>query len=141
VASPVYFRGIEVGVIQDIQLSQAGDGVDVHVFVRQRYTTLVRNSSQFWVASGFDVKGGIFTGVQVKMDSLRALLSGGIAFATPEKGMGDVAPDGAEFALYDERKKEWLDWSPKIELSGDRGTGHGPKPLPTAAQEVRAAVK
>jgi paraquat-inducible protein B len=141
VDSPVYYRGIQVGVIHDIQLSEAADGVDVHVFVRQRYVPLVRNSSQFWVASGFDLKGGIFTGVQVKLDSLRSLLSGGVAFATPDKEMGDVAADGAEFPLFDEPKKEWLDWSPKIELAKDGTGGNGLRPLPTAAQEVRAAVK
>ncbi len=140
--SPVYYRGIQVGVIQDVQLSQAADGVDVQLFIQERYSQLVRTNSQFWVISGFDVKGGLFSGVQVKLDSLRSLLAGGITFASPEEGMGAAAKEGAEFALYDEPKKEWLDWSPKIAIPpGDLPPQNGPPSLPHPADAVRSAVK
>ena len=139
--SPVYFRGVEVGVIQDVQLSQAGDGVDVKVFIRQRYTQLVRTNSQFWIVSGVDVKGGLFTGVQLRLDSLRSLLAGGISFATPEEKMGEAAGDGAEFPLFDEPKKEWLEWSPKIALPTEDSGDQKLAPLPTPTQAVQSMVK
>jgi hypothetical protein len=88
-----------------------------------------------------DVKGGLFTGVQLRLDSLRSLLAGGISFATPEK-MGEAAGDGAEFALFDEPKKEWLEWSPKIALPGEDSSGEQKlAPLPTPSSAVQSAVK
>jgi paraquat-inducible protein B len=120
--SPVYFRGIQVGVIEEIQLSSDAASVDVHVFIRQRYSPLVRTNSEFWPISGVDVKGGIFTGIQMKVESLRALISGGIGFATPEKNIGEQAQSGSQFVLNDEAKKEWLDWAPKIAIQPDEGS-------------------
>jgi paraquat-inducible protein B len=106
--SPVYYRGIEVGVVEKVQLSPDAADVLVHAFVRGRYSVLVRTTSEFWV--------GLFTGVQVKLESLRTLFAGGIAFATPEKEIGVPAAPGDEFPLFDEPKKDWLKWTPKIPL-------------------------
>jgi paraquat-inducible protein B len=117
--TPVYFRGIQVGVIEKIQLSADADGVDVYAFIQRRYCPLVRANSQFWVVSAVDFKGGLLTGVQMKVESLRSLLSGGIAFATPDKNMGEPAENGATFPLYDEPKKDWTDWTPKIPITPD----------------------
>jgi hypothetical protein len=63
-SSPVYYRGEQVGE--------------------------VRANSKFWPVSGFDVKGGIFSGLELQLRSLKALVSGGIAFATPDKDMGPL---------------------------------------------------
>lgn len=113
--SPVYFRGIEVGLVRATRLSRDGDGVDIELFIRRPYAPLVRLNSEFWIASSIDVKGGLLSGVQMKLDSLRNLLQGGITFATPDT-KADPALDGAEFPLFGEPKKEWLDWSPKIAI-------------------------
>jgi paraquat-inducible protein B len=116
IETPVTYRGIEVGKVQDIRLSDQGDGVNVTIFIREPYTPLVHLGSRFWTVSPADIKGGIFTGLQVKLDSLGSLLTGGIAFATPEKDIGPAAVDGAEFPLFDEPDKDWLKWKPKIPL-------------------------
>jgi paraquat-inducible protein B len=113
--APVYFRGIEVGIIRDTRLSRDADGVDIEVFINRPYAPLVRMNSKFWIASGIDVKGGILTGMQMKLDSLRSLLQGGVTFATPDV-TADPAQDGAQFPLYGEPEKDWLNWSPKIAI-------------------------
>lgn len=139
--SPVYFRGIDVGVIEKVELSSDADSADVHVFVRRRFSPLVRANSQFWAVSGIDVKGGIFTGIQMKVESLRSLLSGGVAFATPEKDMGDAAQNGSQFVLQDESKKDWLDWAPKIPLEPDESNaGQDGSKISQAAQDVRSTI-
>ena len=66
----VYFRGVPVGVIQDIQLSPDAASIDVRALIRRRYSTLVRSNSQFWIISGVDVTGGLLSGVQMKVRSL-----------------------------------------------------------------------
>jgi paraquat-inducible protein B len=112
--SPVYYRGVEVGVVQDTQLSSDAKVVNVNVFVRQRYAGLVRSGSKFWNVSGVDFNAGLFRGVELKLESLRSLVAGGIEFSTPEDAESKPARNGMAFPLYAEPKKEWLDWSPKI---------------------------
>jgi paraquat-inducible protein B len=139
--SPVYYRDVQVGVIDDAQLSGDATSVDVRAVIRKRYSALVKSNSQFWVVSAVDVKGGLFTGVQMKVESLRSLLSGGIAFATPDKNMGDQAQNGSEFVLHDDSKKEWLDWAPKIPIQpDDSDRGKTDATLPQPSQTVQSAV-
>jgi paraquat-inducible protein B len=114
--------------------------VDAHVFIQKRYSPLVFTNSQFWVISGVDVKGGLFTGVQMKVESLRSLLSGGIGFATPDKDMGNQAQNGDTFVLHDDEKKDWDDWAPKI-LIEPKDSGQQPTSVPDAPQELQSAVK
>jgi len=117
--SAVYYRGFQVGVVQSIQLSDDAAGVKIQVFVNRRYAPLVRSTSIFWFVSGFDVKGGILTGIQMKLESLRSVLAGGLAFATPEKNIGEPAADGADFPVYEEPQPEWSNWAPRIALPPD----------------------
>jgi paraquat-inducible protein B len=138
--SPIYYRGIQVGHVQDVQLGIDATSADIHAIILRRFIPLVRANSQFWALSAVDLKGGLFTGVQMKVESLRSLLSGGITFATPDKKMGDQAQNGATFVLHDDPEKEWLTWSPKISIEPDN-PGHeeqNPK-LPTPPQAIRAA--
>ncbi len=114
--SPVYYRGIEVGAVQDAQLSGNASAVDIHLFIKQRYANLVRNGSKFWNVSGVDVSAGLFRGVEIKVESLRSLVAGGIAFATPNDSKAAPAKPGTVFPLYDGPKKEWLEWTPRIPI-------------------------
>ena len=82
---PVYFRQIKVGKVIDCRLSDNATSVSVGVDIESRYAKLVRSDSKFWKASGIDMRFGLFSGAEVKTESLEALLEGGIAFATPEK--------------------------------------------------------
>jgi paraquat-inducible protein B len=121
--APVYFRGIEVGMIKGIDLSPDASGIDVHIFVRHRFSDLVQTDSKFWLVKGADIKGGLLSGLKVELGSLQEIVSGGVEFATPENGEGAIAKDGASFPLYDEYKKEWMDWSPRIPVLPDETSG------------------
>jgi paraquat-inducible protein B len=114
--SPVYYRGVQVGVIQGLQLSSDSTHVEIRAVIRPRYAPLVTAGTKFWSVSGADIEGGIFSGISVKLDSLRALLTGGVAFATPEDHSSEPVKDGAKFTLNAEPKKDWLTWAPKIAL-------------------------
>jgi len=119
VGSPVYFRGIEVGAVQNHRLSDDARRVEIDVFIQERYAPLVKSDSKFWNVSGVNVDIGLFRGAQVNIESLKSLVSGGLTFATPPAVAG-TAPvsDGAIFPLYEESKKEWLEWAPAIQLPG-----------------------
>ena len=117
--SPVYYRGVEVGVVHDVALGADASVTDIHVLIRQRYANLVRGGSVFWNVSGAHVSAGLFKGVDIKIESVRSLVAGGIAFATPNDPAAKPAKDGAVFPLHREPRKEWLQWAPRIALPSE----------------------
>jgi paraquat-inducible protein B len=118
VDAPVYYRGVEVGVVQKIDLAPNALSGDVHVVIYPRFAPLVREGSAFWDVSGVNIKAGLLKGLDIELESLRTFLSGGIEFATPP-GTPRAKP-GTVFFLYGEPKKEWLGWAPKIPIGAEK---------------------
>ena len=116
--APVYYRGVEVGVVQRIDLAPNALSADVHVVIYPRFAPLVREGSAFWDVSGLNVKAGLLKGLEIELESLRSFLSGGIEFASPP-GTPRAKP-GTVFFLHSEPKKEWLGWAPKIPIAGEK---------------------
>lgn len=116
--TPVNYRGVEVGSVQKVDLSANSASADVTLLVWPRFAPLVREGSTFWNASGIEVKGGLLKGLQVEFESLRALATGGIEFASPPNS--PRAKPGTAFFLHGEPKKEWLAWQPKIPLQAEK---------------------
>ncbi len=110
----VSYRGVPVGKVIRLKLGPRADRVLIHIRIEPRYAALVRGGSRFWNASGVDVDFGLLKGVEVRTESVEAIIAGGIAFATPEDG--SPAHPGQTFALFDEPQEEWLRWAPKIPL-------------------------
>jgi len=113
--SPVYYRGVEVGVVQNVDLAPNATSADVHILIFQRYAPLVREGSAFWNVSGLSLKGNILKGLEVDFESLRALVTGGVEFATPPNSAR--AKPGTVFFLHEQPKKEWLAWAPQIRVA------------------------
>jgi paraquat-inducible protein B len=80
--SPVFFRDLDAGEVLGWDIADMAESVTIHVFVRAPYDNYVHDESRFWNASGLSVKLGA-DGVQFQVESLRALVLGGIAFDTP----------------------------------------------------------
>ncbi len=80
----------------------------------------------------------MLTGLEVKVNSLQLLLTGGIAFATPETSPGDAAKDGDQFVIHDEAKKEWTSWAPKFAI--DPAGGNDPEKK-IGADKAKEAIK
>jgi paraquat-inducible protein B len=112
--SPVFYRGVEVGLVQMIDLAPNGLSADVHVLIQERYRSLVREGSAFWISSGVILKGSVLKGMQLEMDSMRVLVTGGVEFASPPNAAR--AKPGTVFFLYDAPKKEWQAWAPRIPI-------------------------
>ncbi len=116
--APVYYRGVEVGTVQKLDLAPNALSADVHVIIYPRFAALVREGSSFWDVSGLNIKGGIFKGMDVQFDSLRAFITGGVEFATPPGTRRAKA--GTVFFLYDQPKPEWLTWAPRIPIPQEK---------------------
>src|SRR4051812_12209824 len=100
VGSPIFFRDLNVGTVLGWDVGHMVDDVTIHAFVREPYNAYVRDGSRFWEASGLSVKLGA-QGIQVEMESMQALLLGGIAFDTPKEATETpVSVAEHEFVLY-----------------------------------------
>lgn len=113
--TPVHYRGVEVGMVQKLDLGPNSMSADIHVLIFQRYAGLVRQGSSFWDTSGIDLKASLLKGIDVNIESLRTLATGGIEFATPSEKASRVKP-GTVFFLHDRPKEEWLSWLPRIPI-------------------------
>jgi paraquat-inducible protein B len=98
--SPVFFRDLTVGQVLGWDLSDMAEHVTIHAFIRAPFDRYVREGSRFWNASGVSLKLGA-EGVQLQLESLRALVLGGIAFETPEQARaGGDAAESQVFPLF-----------------------------------------
>lgn len=96
---PLLFRGVEVGAVQGFKLAPEANGVDIQVVVRPQYARLIRSDSRFWNVTGGHVRFDLIKGLQVDVQSLRSLLSGGIEFSSPSGPRSKPAVEGMKFQL------------------------------------------
>lgn len=101
--SPVFYHGIVVGEVlgYDVHPSEEPPTtIPLHVFIRRPYDSYVHQGTHFWNASGVSVDLGA-QGVQIRLESLQAALSGGVAFDTPAPARAELpSPPNATFTLY-----------------------------------------
>ncbi len=102
--SPVYYRDIAVGEVLGWDIGDMAASVTIRAFVREPFDKYVRDDLRFWNASGVSVKLGA-GGVELQLESLRAILLGGIAFDTPAEEVGTASSSvtGHEFPLFQDR--------------------------------------
>jgi paraquat-inducible protein B len=82
IGAPVYYRSLQAGQVIAYKLAPDGKAVDVDIFVSAPYDKYVNSETRFWNASGVDVSLGA-DGMQVRTESLVALVVGGLAFDAP----------------------------------------------------------
>jgi paraquat-inducible protein B len=102
--SPIFYRDLTVGEVLGWDLAPDASSVTVHAFVRAPFDKFVNDDSRFWDVSGLSVELGA-GGLRVQLESLQALILGGIAFETP-KGAKATLPSesGHLFPLYASRE-------------------------------------
>jgi paraquat-inducible protein B len=99
--SPIFYRGLQVGEVLGWDIGDMARYVTIHAFVRAPYDTYVHDNTRFWNASGLSVKlAG--NGLKLEVESLRALLLGGIAFSTPstEAHLAGISNEDHVFPLF-----------------------------------------
>ncbi len=117
VGDPVYYRQIKVGEVLGYELADTSDQILIHLSIRKRFRPLLRENSRFWHASGIFMDINLFGKSKIRTESLDSILSGGIAFATPDNAtMGKELSEGSYYILYDEPQPQWLKWNPIIPL-------------------------
>lgn len=94
--TPVYFRGITVGVVRAKALNEQNEAF-LDVLIEGQYADILRSKARFWILPTTSVKIG--PGI-LKLDfaGLKTLLFGGVAFDFFGE-QGDPVKDGAAFDL------------------------------------------
>src|SRR5208282_1736044 len=83
--SPIFYRDLSVGEVLGWDIADMARYVTIHAFVRAPYDGYVNDETRFWNASGLSIRlAG--AGLKIEVESLRALLLGGLAFETPDEG-------------------------------------------------------
>ncbi|PSW14809.1 MCE family protein [Photobacterium sanctipauli] len=97
IGSQVLYKKIPVGEVFNYTLSHDRKRVVIDVLIKPQYSELVTNKSRFWNVSGMSANIG-FNGVDVQFESLSAMISGAIAFDSPDEGL-PIEPNHL-FRLY-----------------------------------------
>lgn len=100
VGSPVYYKQIKVGRIENRILDMDTQTFKLEVFIEAPYQQLVNTNTRFWNASGVDISVGA-DGFKIRTESLEALVLGGITFESITTTTA-AAPvqNGAQFILF-----------------------------------------
>ena len=100
VGSPVLYNGYRVGRVESASLSTSDGQAHYGIFVDAPYNDLISANTRFWNASGINVDAGT-AGLSVHMESLEALVVGGVAFGLPEDAdRGAPVAANHAFRLY-----------------------------------------
>ena len=89
--APILFNGIEVGWIGKPELSDNGLTVTRDAFIEAPYDQRLSTASRFWDSSGLSFDIGT-SGVSFNVESLAALVEGGVTFGTLVTGGEAIAP-------------------------------------------------
>ena len=98
--SPISYRAVTVGEVLGYSIGNGIGPVTINIFVRAPYDNLVRPQSHFWDSSGISasIQNGKF---HIEVQSLQAVLSGGITFDLPPDAVDSPpSPDNSTFPLY-----------------------------------------
>jgi paraquat-inducible protein B len=98
--SPISYRDVNVGEVLSYSIGNGIGPVTINIFVRAPFDQLVRQESHFWNSSGITagIKNGKF---HVEVQSLQAIIAGGVTFDLPPAAMNSP-PSAANsiFPLY-----------------------------------------
>jgi len=122
----ITYRGVPIGFVLDVELASDATSVEVPAYILPDYAELVRDNSWFWNTGGLRVNLALTEGLTIEMDSLRSLVVGGIALATPTDA-GKLVSDGHRFFLHGKAHEDAASWRPALAV------GDVTLPQPTAA--------
>ncbi|MCL7487191.1 MAG: MlaD family protein [Desulfobulbaceae bacterium] len=124
--SPVYTRNLKIGKVLDYYLGE-DRSVLIDLYIEPEFSHLIQMGTRFWNSSGFSFEGNLQSGFSLKLESLAALVYGGISCGTPEP-LADTSPpalSGMVYKLYPdyESAEYWLPMT--LQLASGEGITEG----------------
>lgn len=102
--SPISYKGISVGQIDSVDLSEQGKNTVLSVTIDESYQHLVNQYSRFYVSSGISLTTDL-TSVELQAESAEAILRGGLSFYNPNADATPLTKEGEQFTLFSNRNK------------------------------------
>jgi len=106
--SGIYYKNIEIGSIQSYDLNEDSDddsSIVFKAFIKQEFAHLVKPESQFFNTSGLSLSGNL-PNIRLRVESLNALLLGGVMLETPEEAKNShPVQNGYSFKLFENHKE------------------------------------
>ena len=105
IGSPIYYKRLPAGRVAGYHLDPDGRHITLKVFIKTPFDKLIDTHTRFWNASGITANIGT-DGVEIRTESLTAILAGGIAFDNfTNTSHSKKAPKGYQFTLYTTKKE------------------------------------
>lgn len=133
IGSQIVYRKIPVGEVYSYQLDENSENVLIKAVIKEQYRHIITDDSRFWNVSGVGTKIG-FDGVDVRLESLSALIGGSIAVDSPDGG--EPISDNTEFRLYPDLKTAGRGIAIKILLPDDNHISSSGAPIMYRGIEV-----
>ncbi|WP_104203526.1 intermembrane transport protein PqiB [Billgrantia saliphila] len=97
---PVTYQGYTVGRVEEVDFDPDSRRMNQRIFIESPYDRLVTENTRFWSASGVDLRLDA-DGFRVNVESLEALLGGGVTFGVPDDlPRGRPVENDTNFNLY-----------------------------------------
>lgn len=116
IGSQIVYKKIPIGEVYSYQLNEDAKSITIQANIQEQYRHIINNRSRFWNVSGIGASIG-FEGVDVRLESMSALLGGAIAVDSPDDG--EPVEDYKEFRLYKDLKTAGRGIAIKIALPDD----------------------
>ncbi len=126
IGSKILYKKIPIGEVYSYRLEDDGKSVTIMASIKNEYRDIINSQSRFWNVSGVGANIG-FEGVDVRLESMSALLGGGIAVDSPDDGEPVIA--NTEFRLYPDLKTAGRGISVQITLPDDNNINATGSPI------------
>ncbi|MDR5858551.1 intermembrane transport protein PqiB [Halomonas eurihalina] len=100
VGDPITFQGFTVGRVEQADFDVETRQMHHRIFIESPYHRLITSNTRFWSSSGIDLRLDS-QGVRVQVESIEALLGGGVTFGVPEDlPRGETVEPDTTFKLF-----------------------------------------
>ena len=99
--SPIFYRDVTVGEVLGYDLGNGVEPVTIDAFVKAPFDKFVHDNTHFFNSSGVSLTVGA-EGLHLELQSLQALISGGVTFETPRFMIAEPpSKAGYQFKLFE----------------------------------------
>ena len=103
--SPVTYRGLDAGQVVSYKMDEAGEKIEIKIFVKAPFYQHIHTNTRFWESSGVHIKLSA-EGFQVDTESMASVLIGGISFGRPEHlKKGEPVAQEHKFLLFADKDR------------------------------------
>ncbi|MGF1755414.1 MlaD family protein [Vibrio makurazakiensis] len=116
IGSQIIYKKIPIGEVYNYQLKEDAKSITIQASIQEEYKHIITDQSRFWNVSGLGASIG-FSGVDIRLESLSALLGGSIAVDSPDGG--EPVNKNSRFKLYPDLKTAGRGIPVKISVPDD----------------------